>query len=168
MTRVRYKLKYIKIFTFSFLTFLLLNCSKNNRIIAEDDIIKIQLNNFNSKFFLTENKYELNDDYKKPGIHNLKFTKKDLEQIRSKIIDEKIPYLKDSLEYIKSCEKICWVEIIIEYKNNKIQRFKFDNSNYKSNFKFNKSYKKISELETLISKLIMDKRLEMDAKIELM
>lgn len=87
--RVRYKLKYIKIFTFSFLTFLLLNCSKNSRTIAEDDIIKIQLNNFNSKFFLTENKYELNDDYKKPGIHNLKFTKKIWNKSDLKLLTKK-------------------------------------------------------------------------------
>ncbi|QOW09895.1 hypothetical protein Q73A0000_05725 [Kaistella flava (ex Peng et al. 2021)] len=158
----------IKIVVILNLSLLLTNCTNNDNKFQQNEIKKIQLSTFNAKFFLTDNIYELNEDYKKPGIHNLKFTVKDIEEIKQNIISEKIYELPDSLKYIKSCEKVCWVEIDIEYINNKKQKFRIDNSNYKSNFPLNLKYKKLSNLEALISRKIMDKRLEMDAKIELM
>ncbi|GAB0155164.1 hypothetical protein CHRYSEOSP005_04240 [Chryseobacterium sp. Alg-005] len=138
---------------------LIVNCKQEKNIVTENDIISIIHQSNNIVNNITGNYYILDKRFKNPGKHSLTMTANDISLIKKKIIKEDIYKLEDSLKFIKSCKVACLSEITILYKSGKKQYFIFDNYHYKDNFN-NRSYKKIVNLEALIAKIIMKKKID--------
>jgi len=138
---------------------LLLNCKQNKNELNENDIISIihQSNNIINN--ITDNYYILDKRFKNPGKHTLGMTSNDITIIKRRIITEDIDKLDNNLQFVKSCKKTCLSEITIKYKSGRVQHFIFDNYLYKSRIN-NRAYKKLTNLEEIISKIIMKKKID--------
>ncbi|PKF75336.1 hypothetical protein [Chryseobacterium sp. PMSZPI] len=136
--------------------FFLINCQKKKNDVNIGDITKIIYISDNITYDITGNFYILDKRFKNPGQHNLNLNNHDLDLIKSKIIDNDIYKLNDSLEFIKTCKtEGCLSKINIKYASGRNQYFIFDNLNYRNNFN-NKSYKKIISIEEIIGKIIVN------------
>ncbi|WP_370901496.1 hypothetical protein [Chryseobacterium gossypii] len=138
---------------------LLLNCKQEENKLNENDIISIVHQSNNIVNNITDNYYILDNRFKNPGKHSLEMTSNDITIIKKKIIEEDIDKLDNNLQFVKSCKRACLSEITIKYKSGKIQHFIFDNYLYKSRIN-DKAYKKIADLEEIISEIIMKKKID--------
>lgn len=139
---------------------ILLSCKQQNNKINASDIIEIISINNKDIFNITNNFYIIDERYKNPGKYSLMLKNTEIHLIKETLIDNEIYKLNDSIKFIKSCENsACLSEITIKYKSGRKQHFIFDNHNYRDNFN-NKSYRKITNLEEIISKIIMSKKID--------
>lgn len=138
---------------------LLLNCKNTSHELTEDDIVSIVHKSNNIVDNITENYYSLDNRFKEPGKHSLMMTFSDIRSIKKKIIEEDIYNLEDSLKFVKTCKTSCLSEITILYRSGKRQHFIFDNYLYRNNIN-DVSYSKLTNLEELIAKIIMKKKID--------
>ncbi len=113
---------------------------------------------------ITGNYYILDNRFKSPGKHSLDMTSDDINIIKKKIIQEIIHQLKDNLKLVKSRPSTCLSEIKTKYRSGRIQHFIFDNYQYRSLIN-DQSYRKIVDIEEVISKIIMKKKMILNPKM---
>lgn len=141
----------------------LINCKQEKNKQKENDIISIVHESNGIINDITGNYYILDNRFKSPGKHSLDMTSNDINTIKKKIIQEDIYKLENNLKFVKSCTSICLSEITIRYRSGRMQHFIFDNYQYKSLIN-DQSYKKIVDLEEVISKIIMGKKNDPESK----
>ncbi|MFY1045061.1 hypothetical protein [Chryseobacterium sp. GP-SGM7] len=137
---------------------LLINCKEKNKIYLNDIVGIIHQNN-NIENNITNNYYVLDERFKDSGRHKLGLTAEEVIAIKRKIIEEDLYKLNDSLKFVKSYNISRLSKLSIIYKSGRKQSFIFENYNYRSNFN-NESYDKIANVEELIAKIIMKKKID--------